>query len=46
MKTQLCLSGIPESAPSGVAGVDVALSEMAEAALLDRILVDSHLCSV
>ena len=42
----LRLSGDPEAQASGLAGVGVALSERAEAALIDWIPVDSRLCAV
>ena len=45
-KFQLRLSGDPEASASGQAGVGIALSPRAEAALLDWIPVDSRLCAV
>ena len=46
VKFHLRLSGDSEAATSGLAGVGVALSDRAEAALLDWIPVDSRLCAV
>jgi exonuclease III len=45
-KFYLRLSGDPEASASGQAGVGVALSPRAEAALLDWIPVNSRLCAV
>ncbi|CAH8872067.1 unnamed protein product, partial [Trichobilharzia szidati] len=42
----LLLSGDPAASASGVAGVGVALSARAEAALLDWIPINSRLCAV
>ncbi|CAH8570292.1 unnamed protein product [Schistosoma curassoni] len=40
------LSGDPVASSIGLAGVDVALSARAEAALIDRIPINSRLCAV
>ena len=46
VKFHLRLSGDPAASTSGQAGVGIALSSRAEAALLDWIPVDSRLCAV